>query len=527
VSATLAAVDIGTNSVHLVVARVDEDRLDVLESEREMVRLGSSAGDMKRLAPDAIDRGIAALRRFAQVAAIHGAPVRAVATSAVREAENRDEFLERARAAGVEVDVISGFEEARLIHLGVLRAVPVFDRRVLVCDIGGGSTELVVGTGTDVLTSRSLKMGAIRLTQRHFPDGRASKRGVEACRRDVQALLAPVAPRLRRAGFEVFVGSSGTIETVVAMAAARAAARDDRPPPRTLNATTVSRDDVDEVVRRLVKAPTAKERARIPGLDARRADIILGGSLILEQVMHVLDIGEVTFSSNALREGVLLDTWRRQHGGSLHHLSDLRRRSVLQLAGRMDEDPAHSAQVADLALQLFDATVGLHGLGDDSREVLHAAALLANVGLFVSHAGHHRHSYYLIRNSELLLGFTDHEIELIALVARYHRKSHPKRKHPEFAALDPEDQRRVRVLAGLLRVAVGLDRNHGARVAEVAARTDGDRLVVEAVPADGQDVSLELYAANARSALLSEALDRPVAVVARAGAEPEPLGAPA
>src|SRR5690606_38620169 len=249
--------------------------------------------------------------------------------------------------------------------------------------------------------------------------------------------------------------------------------------------------------------------------------------LILEQVMHVLDVGEVTFSSNALREGVLLDTWRRRHGGSLHHLSDLRRRSVLQLAGRMDEDPAHSAQVADLALQLFDATAGLHGLGDDSREVLHAAALLANVGLFVSHAGHHRHSYYLIRNSELLLGFTDHEIELIALVARYHRKSHPKRKHPEFAALAPEDQRRVRVLAGLLRVAVGLDRNHGARVAAVGARTDGDRLVVEAGPAEGQDVSLELYAANARSALLSEALDRPVAVVARAGAEPEPLGAPA
>ncbi len=527
VSATLAAIDIGTNSVHLVVARVDDDRLDVLESEREMVRLGSSAGDMKRLDADAVDRGIDALRRFAQVAAIHGAPVRAVATSAVREAENRAEFLDRARDVGVDVEVISGFEEARLIHLGVLRAVPVYDRRALVCDIGGGSTELVVGAGTDVVTSRSLKMGAIRLTRRHFPEGKASKKAVEACRRDVQALLAPVVPQLRRAGFDVFVGSSGTIESVLAMAAARAAARDGRPAPRTLNAMTVSRDDVDGVVRRLVKASTVKERLRIPGLDARRADIILGGALVLEQVMHVLDIGEVTFSSNALREGVLLDTWRRQHGGSLHHLSDLRRRSVLQLAGRMDEDPAHSAQVAELALQLFDATAELHGLGDDSRVVLHAAALLANVGLFVSHAGHHKHSYYVIRNSEVLLGFTDHEIELIALVARYHRKSHPKRKHPEFAALGAEDQRRVRVLAGLLRVAVGLDRNHGARVAEVGARTDRGRLVVEAVPADGQDVSLELYAANARSALLSEALDMPVEVVAHAGAEPAPAVAPA
>ena len=172
---------------------------------------------------------------------------------------------------------------------------------------------------------------------------------------------------------------------------------------------------------------------------------------------------------------MLLDTWRRDHGGSLHHLSDLRRASVLRLAEQMDEDRDHSAQVARLALELFDATADRHGLGDDSREVLEAAALLANVGLFVSHAGHHKHSYYVIRNSELLTGFTDREIELIAQVARYHRKSAPRRKHPEFAALDREDQRRVRVLAGLLRVAVGLDRNHAARVTSVARRVaDGD-----------------------------------------------------
>jgi exopolyphosphatase/guanosine-5'-triphosphate,3'-diphosphate pyrophosphatase len=180
----------------------------------------------------------------------------------------------------------------------------------------------------------------------------------------------------------------------------------------------------------------------------------------------------------------------------------------------MDEDPDHSAQVARLALELFDATADRHGLGDDSREVLEAASLLANVGLFVSHAGHHKHSYYVIRNSELLTGFTDREIELIAQVARYHRKSSPRRKHPEFAALDREDQRRVRVLAGLLRVAVGLDRNHAARVTSVAAAPDGDGpLVIEVTPADGQDVSLEMYAATARSGLLAEALGAPVEVV--------------
>jgi exopolyphosphatase/guanosine-5'-triphosphate,3'-diphosphate pyrophosphatase len=289
--------------------------------------------------------------------------------------------------------------------------------------------------------------------------------------------------------------------------------------PRTLNNYTLSRDDIDGVVRRLVKAPTVKERSKIPGLDPRRADIILAGALILEQVVHEVGAAELVFSDYALREGVLLDTWRREHGGSLHHLSDLRRRSVLRLARQMDEDPDHSAQVTRLALELFDATAPRHRLGDDSREVLEAAALLANVGLFVSHAGHHKHSYYVIRNSELLTGFTDREIELIAQVARYHRKSAPRRKHPEFAALDSDDQQRVRVLAGILRIAVGLDRNHARRVASVGCREGhGGILTIEVTPAPGEDVSLELYSANSRADLLAEALASPVEVVAVAEA---------
>ncbi len=510
VTDVLAAVDIGTNSIHLVVARVGENRIEVVEREREMVRLGSSAGDMKRLTPAAMSRGIEALARFKQVAAIHGASMRAVATSAVREAENRSVFIDRARAVGVDVEVISGFEEARLIHLGVLQAVPVFDRQVLVCDIGGGSTEVVVGTKGDILTARSLKLGSIRLTRRYFDGPKVTTKAVEACRRDIRTALTPTVREVRRTGFDVAVGSSGTIGAVCQMAAARA----DGGVPRTLNNLTVTRDDIDGVVRRLIKAPTVKERARIPGLDPRRADIILAGALILEQVVHELGAEELTFSDYALREGVLLDTWRRVHGGSLHHLSDLRRRSVLRLANQMDEDTAHSAHVARLALDLFDATADRHGLGDDSREVLEAAALLANVGLFVSHAGHHKHSYYVIRNSELLTGFTDREIELIAQVARYHRKSAPRKKHDEFAALDRDDQRRVRVLAGLLRVAVGLDRNHAARVSAVSVRSDGDgELVIGAVPADGLDVSLELHAAAGRSELLADALGVGVEVV--------------
>ena len=228
----LAAVDIGTNSIHLVVARVDAERFEVVEREREMVRLGSSARDMKRLTPAAINRGIEVLTRFRQVAAIHGARLRAVATSAVREAENRSTFIERARVeAGIDVEVISGFEEARLIHLGVLQAVPVYDRQVLVCDIGGGSTELVVGRKGDILTARSLKLGAIRLTRRYFAKNKLNGDAVEACRRDIRATLAPAVREIERLGFDVAVGSSGTIGAICQMAAVRASGV--RPAPST------------------------------------------------------------------------------------------------------------------------------------------------------------------------------------------------------------------------------------------------------------------------------------------------------
>jgi len=505
----LAAIDIGTNSVHLVVARVSGPAgLEVVEREKEMVRLGSG-GDMKHLDRGAVDRGIAVLARFREVADVHGARLAAVATSAVREAENRSVFLERARAeAGVDVEIISGVEEARLIHLGVLQAVPVFDRTLLLCDIGGGSTELLIGKKGETLAARSMKLGAIRLTQRFFRDGRTEAGAVDSCRRYVRATLTSFDGPVRRLGFDVAVGSSGTIGALCAMAVARR----EQAPPRTWNNFELSRRDLDAVVKSLVQAPTVAARAKLPGLEPRRADIILAGALILEQVFEEFGIGAMAFSDYALREGVLLDAWQRRHGGSLHHLSNLRRSSVVHLSELMDEDRDHSARVAGLALDLFDQTASEHGLGDDAREYLEAGALLCNIGLFVSHDGHHRHSYYVIRNSDLLTGFTDREVELIAQIARYHRKSPPRSTHPEFAALSREDQRLVRCCAGLLRIAIGLDRTHGARVAEVVVVL-GDVLTVTAVPRAGADIGLEIFSAGQRSDLLAEALGRQVEVV--------------
>ncbi|HEU5002416.1 MAG TPA: Ppx/GppA phosphatase family protein [Actinomycetota bacterium] len=514
----VAAIDIGTNSLHLVIARLLGQRaFEVIEREKEMVRLGSGAGDMTHLEAGAIDRAIAVLARFREVAEMHGARVVAVATSAVREARNRAEFLSRALSeAGVLVEVVSGTEEARLIHLGVLQAVPVFDQRLLLCDIGGGSTELLLGYQGESLAARSMKLGAIRLTQRFFSAERATSAAVDSCRRFVRSTLSSFRREVERYGFDVAVGSSGSIGAVCAMASAR----HDETVPKTWNSFTLGRGDLDAVVKALVKAPTVEARAKLSGMDPRRADIILAGALILEQVFEEFGLREMRFSDYALREGVLLDAWRRAHGGSLHHLSDLRRRSVTALSEIMDEDREHSAHVAYLALDLFDQTEPLHRLGDDAREYLEAAALLCNIGLFVSHAAHHRHTYYLIRNSDHLTGFTDREIELIAQIARYHRKGLPRPTHPEFASLSKGDQRLVRCCAGLLRVAIGLDRTHNQRVTGVAVEAGEGTLRIEVRARPGTDPGLEIFSAAQRTDLLAEGLDRTVDIVAGPGVGP-------
>jgi exopolyphosphatase/guanosine-5'-triphosphate,3'-diphosphate pyrophosphatase len=512
-SSALAAVDIGTNSIHLVVARpVNGDRFETLTREREVVRLGSGGGDMKLLTPDALQRGLACLTRMKGIADGFDADLRAVATSAIREATNARQFIERAAAeADVHVEVISGVEEARLIHLGVLQAVPVFDRRVLLVDIGGGSTELLIGECAETLAARSLKVGAVRLTDRFFPGGKIAPDAVKACRNHVRSMIEHFHREVTTYGFEVAVAASGTAETVARIAHAVTGAE----PLRTYNCFEFSRDALDDVVARLVKHRTAAARTKVPGLEAHRADIIVAGALILATVAHTFDVPSFVFSEAALREGVLLDTISRRRGGTeMHHLRDVSRRSIRQLVDRCDDDPAHSIHVAGLAVALFDAIPELHALGPSAREYLEAGALLANVGLVVAHSQHHLHAYYVIRNSELA-GLTDNEIEVIAQIARYHRKSEPKQSHQPFAALSPGDQRLVRSLAGVLRVAIGLDRRHEGRVAGVRAGVgDSGTLVITASAADGRSVGLEVFAAGERSALLGRVLGRDVEVVA-------------
>lgn len=505
-----AAIDLGTNSFHLLVARVQADgSFDVLTTDKEVVRLGSGAGELRQLTPDAMQRGIDALRRFRRIADAYGATIDAVGTSALREAVNRDEFVRRARdETGITVEVVSGAEEARLIHLGVIQTLPVYDERILVVDIGGGSTEFVVGRGTDVAVARSVKLGAIRLTDRFFPEGRVRAGAAEECRRYVRSFLAPAMADVRHHAPFRAVGSSGTILNLARMiAASEGRAPDGR------SGDVFGRRQLHGVVDQLLAHRTPAKRAATPGLDERRADIIVAGAILLDEIVELLGIDEMLVSEAALREGILLDrAARRDRPDVAHRLGDIRRRSVMRMAAAFHEDIVHIRRATGLALRLFDELGAEQGLGPDDRDLLEAAGLLHNVGLFISHAAHHRHSYYVIRHTDQLDGFTDHETELIALIARYHRKSLPRPSHVEFQALDPADQRRVSLLAGMLRLGIALDRSRRGVVGSLDVTPDGRTLVIEAAHAADADVSLEQFAAGDRLDLLATAIGRPVQV---------------
>ncbi|MDG2113920.1 MAG: Ppx/GppA phosphatase family protein [Actinomycetota bacterium] len=509
----VAAIDVGTNSFHLLVADFDASgHFEVVTREKESVRLGSGADDMKRLSAEAMDRGIAALDRMRRIAEHAGAlDILAVATSAVREAGNNHEFVARARdEAGIEVEVVSGVEEARLIHLGVLQSAPVFDRRHLVFDIGGGSTEFIVGEGSRPLLLRSLKLGAIRLTDRFFPEGVVKPGSVDECALYVDSFVGGLEHQIAELGFDVAVGSSGTIITLARMAGAL---RGDRQ-RRTGNLAFTS-GELETLVDELARRTTPQKRRELPGLEERRSDIIVGGAVLTRQIARMLHIDRVEVSEHSLREGIVFEQRRRASAPGLdpfHRLGDLRRSAVMYVASRFHEDLTHAQHITDLALEVFDGLTAIHGLDDDDRDLFEAASLLHNVGVYISHSAHHRHSYYVIRNSEHLAGFTEREVEIVAQVARYHRKSAPKTKHAEFASLGAGDRSRVRWMAGMLRVAIGLDRSNRQVVHRVEVGVDDSQITIDGLVAEGDDASLELFTAEARADLLAATSERSVTI---------------
>lgn len=503
----IAAVDVGTNSFHMVIASVStRGVLRVHARDKEMVRLGEAAGDMKNLLPDAMERGVETMRRFVQAAQQHGAVVRAVATSAVREALNREDFVGRVKAAtNVDIEVISGIEEGRLIYQGALHALPILNTRAFVFDIGGGSTETVIGIHGEPSFVHSAKIGHIRMTRRYFPTSTHTADQVDECRRAIRGDWAPAFQRIIEQGFELAVACSGTVMAMASIILVKAGKR----VPETMNGMRLTRSEILDAVDTVVKATTVEQRLAIPGIDARRADVIVAGALILEQIVLGLNIQELTISGYALREGIVYDTVQKQRDiDAHHHLSHLRYQSVDHLCDLYHVRRPHAEHVRHLSMQMFDDLRALHRYGDRERELLEAAALLHDVGYHISGEEHHKHSDYIIRHSPMP-GFTNDEAEMIASIARYHRKSHPKKKHVDFGRLSGQEQQMICVLAGILRIAEGLDRRQLQHVQSVRTAIS-DRSIDIYLTAPTTHPDIELWGAERRKELLEQTFGRGV-----------------
>ncbi|MFO0773554.1 MAG: Ppx/GppA phosphatase family protein [Nitrospiraceae bacterium] len=504
--AKLGVLDIGTNSIHLVLAEVQSDfSYKIVDRYKDMTRLGDGTFASKRLSPEAMTRGVHVIQNMVRLARNKGFDqIRAVATSAVREARNGGEFLRMVlKQAKLRVRVITGEEEARLIFLGVQHGLALPDRPVVVVDIGGGSVELVAGTRQGILKGVSLKLGAIRLADLCVPKAPPSKKMYRALTDLVQKELRGALSSFPTKRFDKIVATSGMATNLAEVIALREFGK---PMPQA-NLTTVARKHMHAVERQLAKS-SVKERLRIPGLDPRRADTLFPAATVLRVLMEELDHDELTICDKALREGILFDfvARHRERIEAEQAIPDVRRRNVMSLAQRCRSQAAHSQHIAKLALQLFDQTRSIHGLGRREREWLEYSALLHDIGYLINPRQHHKHAYYLIAHSDMS-GFAAEEIEVLANVARYHRRAPPSKKHKEFSGLSRELQAVVRTLSAFLRVADALDRSQFGVVRQVDV-SGRSTLTLRALTSG--DAELELWAARERMELLEQVLGRKV-----------------
>jgi exopolyphosphatase / guanosine-5'-triphosphate,3'-diphosphate pyrophosphatase len=509
----LAAIDIGTNSFHLIVAKVDDNGIiKVLTRDKETVRLGKSSTDMKYISEEAMQRGLSTLKRFKLICDSYKAEIRAVATSATREALNKNEFITKVfQETGMQIEVVSGFEEARLIYSGVLQALPVFKEKILLIDIGGGSTEFLAGEKGKVLYANSIKIGAVRLTEKYFPDGKFKKENIESARLYVKSMINHIVRDLKEYKFVSVIGTSGTITNIGMMINAEengTAAEN-----FTYNNFTYDAGSFSRISKKILRCEKVQELKEIKGLDSDRTDIISAGTVILEQIISELKIKTITLSNFALREGIIFDTISKEHSTLLKEdPEDIRYRSIISLAENCRYDKAHSEQVLKLSLRIFEQAKDSLNLSRKDEEYLEAAAILHDIGHNLSHAQHHKHSYYLIRNCELL-GFNDEEIEIIANISRYHRKSHPKLKHENFSKLSSDNKERVKKLAGILRIADGFDRGHNSVIQDVIVKPNDGTYEFSVLTKDNQNSELEIWGADMRKTLFEEAFGTKVKII--------------
>lgn len=505
----IAAIDIGTNSIHMVIARATGAAgFEVLDREREVVQIGRDSFTSGRLRTDAIRRTAEALGRYVELARRHDVDtILCTTTAAVREARNGGDFLQAAReASGVLPRVIPAEEEGRLIWLAVKSALELGEQSSLVIDIGGGSMQLVVADREKIHRSASAPLGALRLTQAFLASDPPSRGELSRLRRHLRKHARAALKAVARHRPLTVYGSSGSIHAL----AEAAYGLENGARLGQINGHFLATESLERLTRRLQRM-TQAERERLPGIDARRAEIIVPGAMVLLHVLESVGADGILLSDYGVREGLVTD-YLMSHPRERDVLvqeESLRMRGVLQLLSRFPLNERHAHHVARLALALFDGLRPAHELGPRHRELLHFAAILHDIGAVLGYDNHGDHSYYMIKHGNLR-GLSADEVEMVASIARYHGNPRPRKKDPVVRAMRKRDRRALRWLAAILRIAEGLDRSRFQLVRALrVVRRDG---LVSIRVAARRDARLEIWAARRRTALLERLLGERVRV---------------
>lgn len=498
-----AAIDIGSNSIKLVVVdAAASDSFAVLGREKEVVRLGHETLLKGYLGRAAILRATDCIRRLRSIAEARGAQrIVATATAAVREANNSANFIRAVeQKTGIKVEVLSGIEEARLIGLAASHGCSTRGVSTLNIDIGGGSTELSIFRDGHPVNLLSIKLGAVGLTDRFLNSDPPREKAVADLRAEIRAALERPARELHDHEWSNVTGTSGTILAIGNALRQRSVSEQTVQPVET----QISLRELTQFNNSLASM-TIAERRTAARLTVQRAEIIVAGGLVLEGTMRSLGIKSLSTCEWSLREGVIIDRlrdWEAQSRPPMPDIADQKLRGVHAVGKRFGYEEAHSHQVARLAETIFDSLSSSANLTRHQRLLLSAAALLHDVGYHIAHESHHKHSFYLIENSELT-GFSESERAVIANIARYHRGSLPKDQHPPYAALSPADRLTVSRLAGILRIADAMDRRHDNRVKDLLCKRI--RSVVHIQAKSPLDCENELTEAERRLGLFERA----------------------
>lgn len=436
----MAAIDLGSNSFHMLVGRADGDHLMVLDQLVEMIRLAAGLDERKYLTPEARQRALDCLSRFGQrIRPLHPQRVRIVGTNTLRKARNARTFLNAAEMLlGHPVEIISGIEEARLIYLGVSHSMDLGSEKCLVVDIGGGSTELIIGERFVPGQLESLYMGCVSMTQQFFANGQISAKQMARAHMHAMMELEPHIFTYRSLGWQNSIGASGTIRAIEKIVTANGWSKEG-----------ITRDSLRQLQATLLNAKTI-DTLEIEGLKAERKPVILGGFVILQAIFEALGIEQMSVSNGALREGILYDLMGREQ------TDDTRSGSVANLAKRFVLDQVHAQRVEDMAVSLLKQVPDLFDDLKNATQHLRWAAQLHEIGLSIAHNSYHKHGYYIVANADLL-GFSQQDQKLLATLVRTHRRSYST---DIFKELSSPWKGMGKRLAVLLRLAVVLNRSH-------------------------------------------------------------------